>query len=100
MIKVKIGSEERNLEDVTPGWIKEQIIRRRRDGETICVRVFIEKDPLHMSLSTTDCPATAGPRRLPKPQERRVFELWDRLGLNEADFAAGQLIAFLKQVSN
>ncbi len=36
-------------------------------------------------------------RREQTPNESEVFALWAQRGLNEADFTAGNLIAFLKQ---
>lgn len=101
MIKVKIGESERDLSDATPQWINEQINRRRNDGVSVCVRVFINTDSLNIKLSTPTCGSGGGGGgggRPPTRQEREVFALWDKLHLNTADFSGGNLVAFLKQL--
>ncbi len=96
MVKIKIGSEERNREDADPSWINQQINRRRKDGP-ICVRVTINNDAINMVLSSGDCPRAGGGRQA-RPQEREIFDLWDKHGLNETDFPSGHLVAFIKQL--
>ena len=97
MVKIKIGSEERNIEDVDSSWINQQINRRRKDGP-VCVRVTINDDAINMVLSSGDCPRAGGGGRPARPQEKKVFDLWDKHGLNEADFPGGHLVAFIKQL--
>jgi hypothetical protein len=97
MIKVRIGNTEKELGDVSESWINEQLSRRRRDGESICVQVTIHKPPLNMVLSTPGCSGTGG-GRAPNAREQRIFELWEKLKLNSSDFIGGHLIAFLKQI--
>jgi hypothetical protein len=97
MITVSIAGECRQLEDASESWITQKIERRRRDGMTVCVQVAIQLSGLMMTLSTPGCGAAGGGGRLPNDNEREVFALWDKLGLNRSDFAPGNLIAFLKQ---
>lgn len=97
MVKIKIGSEERKKEDVDSSWINQQINRHRKDGP-VCVRVTINDNAIHMVLSSGDCPRTGGGGRPPRPQEKEIFDLWDKHGLNEADFPGGHLVAFIKQL--
>ncbi len=97
MVKIKIGSEERNREDADPSWINQQINRRRKDGP-VCVRVTIKHDAIDMILSSGDCPRSGGGGRPPRPQEKDIFDLWDKHRLNEADFPGGHLVAFIKQL--
>lgn len=99
MIKIQIGSTERDLNKASEGWIREQIERRRQDGQPVCVRVIIEQGALNMSLSTSGCPPSNRPSRAPKPEERKVFDFWEKSGLNKPDFQVRSLIVFLKQVS-
>ena len=96
MVKIKIGSEERNREDADPSWINQQINRRRKDGP-VCVRVTINDGAINMVLLSGDCPRSGGGRQA-SPQEREIFDLWDKHRLNEADFPSGQLVAFIKQL--
>lgn len=97
MVKIKIGSEERDLTEVDPSWINQQINRRRKDGP-VCVRVTIKHDAIDMILSSRDCPPVGGGGRPPRSQEEKIFDLWDRHRLNEADFPSGHLVAFIKQL--
>jgi len=52
MITVRIGETEKELGQVDESWINQQINRRRADGITVCVRVFIKKHDVDMVLST------------------------------------------------
>ena len=97
MVKIKIGTEERNLEEINSSWIAQQISRRRKDGP-VCVRVTIHDDAMNMVLSSGDCPRAGDGGRPPRPQETEIFDLWDKHGLNEADFPSGQLVAFIKRI--
>lgn len=98
MIKVRIGDVEKNLQDVRESWINEQLNRRRRDHESICVQVTINKPPLNMVLSTPACSGPGG-SRAPNDRERGIFELWEKHKLNDLNFTGGNLIAFLRQIS-
>src|SRR5215204_6019420 len=98
MIEVQIGSIKKIVEEVNPIWINEQLVRRRRDGEPVCVQVFVDKPPIHMRLSTPDCPSQVGGRPA-TPQENEIFELWERYRMNDSKFTGGNLVAFLRQVS-
>ncbi len=98
MIEVQIGSIKKNLEEVNAGWINEQLARRRRDDEPVCVQVFIDKSPLNMRLATPDCPSRVGGRAA-TPRENNIFELWERHRMNDSNFTGGNLMAFLRQVS-
>ena len=98
MVKIKIGSEERNKEDVDSNWINQQINRRREDGP-VCVRVTIKNNGINMILSSGECPRNGGSRRPPRPREKEIFDLWDKHGLNEVDFPSGHLVAFMKQLT-
>ena len=98
-IRVRIGETERNLYEADEHWINQQINRRRHDGQRICVMVFIKDIFLNMILSTPGCSNSCGGGRQPNLQEKRIFDLWKKLGLNKPEFPAGNVTAFLKQVS-
>lgn len=97
MICVKIGNEEMPLDDASPGWITQQIESRRRDGVAVCVIVRIKASGLDMRLTTPGC-ARGGVGRPPNANERAIFNLWEKCGLNEIGFTPGQVVAFLAQV--
>ena len=98
MIRVQIGTSERAIENADPSWITEQINRRRRDGQTVCVRVRIDDSRANMILTTPACAGAGGGNRPPNAQESEIFDLWEKRGLNKGDFAPGNLIAFLNQL--
>lgn len=98
MISIKIGTEERKLEDADESWINQQINRRRAAGESVCVRVRIKEHDLDLILQTPTCSSGGGGGRRANAREREVFDLWNKLGLNQVNFAGGNLIAFLKQL--
>jgi hypothetical protein len=98
MIKIKIGEEERVLEDATEQWINQQINKRRADGISVCVRITIKERDLDLVLSTPTCiNFGGGSGRPPTSRESKVFELWDQRGLSKPGFTGGNLLAFLKQ---
>ncbi|QNP39672.1 hypothetical protein [Lysobacter solisilvae (ex Woo and Kim 2020)] len=96
-ITVGINAETRPLAAADPQWIIQQIDGRRRDGLVVCVRVSISTPDLHMTLATPTCGSGAGGRP-PTPHERAVFELWRKRGLDEHDYQAAHVVAFLKQL--
>jgi len=98
MISVKIGNEERSLEDASPGWVTQQIERRRRDGIPVCVVVLIKTADLNMHLATLGCAGNAGGGRPPNANELAILEQWRRRGLNETGFAPGGVVAFLARL--
>lgn len=98
MIEVQIDSIKKDIEDVHPSWLQEQLARRRRDSEPVCVQVFIDRPQVHMRLYTPDCPSTGGGRPA-TPRENEIFELWESHRLNDPEFTGNNLWAFLKQVS-
>jgi hypothetical protein len=100
MIKIQIGSEDRELDNADERWINQQINRRRADGQTVCVMVTVQEGDLDMVLSTPTCGASRGSGRPPRPGEKEVFDLWNKRGLNKADFTGGNLVAFLKQLKD
>lgn len=102
MIRVQIGSAEQcladDLRDLHEAWIVQQIQRRRRDGQSVCVRIFVHVGCINIVLSTPACPCYGGGGRPPSNTEREVFLCWSRLGLDRADFTAEAIVAFLCQL--
>lgn len=98
MIFIKIGDEERRYDLADAQWITQQIARRRADGLTPCVRVTINMGGMNMVLTTPGCASGGGGGRPPTRQEKAIFDLWQKRGLNDLDFAPGNIIAFLQQM--
>jgi hypothetical protein len=99
MIKIRIDNCEEDISSVSENWINQQINGRRADGYKPCVQVKLKNDHLNMVLSTYTCPKGMG-SRTPNEYERRVFDLWEKQGLNKTDFQGGNIIAFIKQVQH
>lgn len=96
MITVRIGSEERQC-PVDPNWVNQQIKGRKADGSTPCVRVTIKTDDVDVVLTSKACGSIGGGGRAPRPPEQELLDLWKKHHLDDADFAGGNLVAFLKQ---
>ena len=97
-VRIVIGSSERNINNIDPNWINEQVNRRRNEGVPACVRIIIEEGDINLSLATSDCPSSDGVRRTLTGSENEVLDLWNKLHLSETDFSSGNLVAFLKQL--
>jgi len=98
--RVIIGTDERDINDIEPNWIAEQIVRRKEGGVPVCVVVKIKSNGLDMSLASGGCHSGGGGGgRAPNPQESEIFELWEKMHLKGSDISQGNLIAFLKKIS-
>jgi hypothetical protein len=98
MVFIRIGDEERRYDPADAQWIAQQIARRRTDGVTPCVRVTINTGDMNIALTTPGCASSGRGGRIPTPQENVIFDLWQQRGLNDPDFAPGNIIAFLQQM--
>lgn len=68
MITIQVGSSERNLGEISEGWLSQQVNQRRKDGQPTCVRVTIRNNDVEMVLSTGACPkGGGGGGRAPNP---------------------------------
>lgn len=98
MSTISIGGAERELAQVDPQWITQQIAGRRGDGQNVCIIVRIRTANLNITLSTPECGGGGGRGRPPTHHERAVLDLWSELGLNEHMFAPGAAVAFVQRV--
>ena len=95
---VQIGGETRSVTEADESWITQQVNRRRREGQSVCLMVSIHTSGIDVNLATPACSGGGGGGRMPNTKEREVIDLWAKLGLNSADFSGGNLVAFLKQL--
>jgi hypothetical protein len=98
MHRIRIGTSERPLEEATESWIAQQLNERRKEGQSVCVQVILKTSGIDMVLSTPACGNGSGASRAPNPRESEIFTLWEKRGLRQPDFTAGNVIAFVKQV--
>jgi hypothetical protein len=98
MISIRIGDQEREFESADESWVTQQINRRRTDGLPACVKVTVRIGDLNLVLVTPTCASAGGRGRAPTAHEQEIFDLWNQLGLNGADFTGGNVVAFLKQL--
>jgi hypothetical protein len=101
MLTLKIGASARdfdNIDLIDEGWINQQIRGLRGDKHSLCIRVTINEGPLNMVLATPDCGSANGGSRPPNADEEKVFDIWKKNGLDQKNFEAVHLIAFLKQI--
>lgn len=98
MITIRISTDTRPLAEATESWINEQVNRRRRDEQNICVGVTINTSGINVSLATPGCGKSPGGGRPANGNELEIIDLWAKRGLSSSDFTAGNLIAFLKQL--
>ena len=97
-VRVIIGSNERNLNNIESNWVTEQVNRRKKDGVPVCVKILISHDDINLALATSDCPSTPGRSRKLTGPEQEIVDLWHKLHLHESHFSAGNVVAFLKQL--
>lgn len=97
-VTVRIGDETRNLEAAGESWINDQLNRRRKDGQNVCVQVNVNSGGAQVVLTTPGCGGGGGGGRQANAHELDIIELWSKLHLNEAGFSGGNLVAFLKQL--
>lgn len=101
MITIRIDNREVELSEVDQRWINQQINRRREDGLTPCVIIKIKEHGIDMILSTPSCEKYLGvSNRQPNKKERKIFDLWKKLNLNNENFSSGNVVAFIKQLDN
>lgn len=100
MITININGTERSMQDASEGWVNEQINRRKRDPQPICVRVRIEKKPeVDLSLPSRDCPPGGSGRELTR-RENEIYELWKKHMMRDSGFNGGHLWSFLNRAKN
>jgi hypothetical protein len=95
---IRIGSDRRDIPPVDEQWITQQINGRKRDGQAVCVQVHIDSGDANITFASAGCGGSGGGGgRPPNSAEQGLSAEWRSRGLNEMDFPAGQLVAFLKQ---
>ena len=92
-----VGTESRSLDSWNEAEIVQAINRQRRDGQVVCVRLHLTESCADIRLATPQCAGGGAGGRAPTECERRLFDLWKKHHLNQADYSPGDLVSFLKQ---
>lgn len=103
MISLKIGSSERRNKEITERWISQQLRKRRKANQPICVQLKINAGDVNLFLASGACAGRGGGgggRRKPKNKELRIIELWKERGLNGTEINPGMLISFFQQLES
>lgn len=96
-ITITFGTGDRTNDDITGGWIADQIHSRERADEPVCAQVHITGPGLDLRLAAGHCGAGGSGRPL-SPAEREVVDLWIKRHLDGTDFSPGALEGFARQV--
>ena len=97
MIKVKIGSTQKELKDVNQSWVHEMIDLLRKSNEPECIIVTIEEPSINITFSKGCNRAASSDTARFNEQERRIIELWEK-HMGKDELVPGQLVAFLNQL--
>ena len=63
MITVTVAGMEQPLEGLSESWLHEQIRRRQKAGESVCVQVGVHTPDINVGVSSGACPAGPGGSR-------------------------------------
>lgn len=97
-IRIRIGQDERELNQADEHWITSRIRQEEADQGSVCIRIFIKAGDVDIILSSGGCPKSAcGVGRRATAKEQEFFDLWNKLELNANDVTGGKVNAFLKQ---
>ena len=98
-VTVQIGDTVLDLSSVTHSWLEDQIGRRKRDNQPICVIVRIQEAGLDIKLATQACGSSGGGGgRAPYPREKQIIDLWNEKNLSAGDFSAGLFFSFIQNL--
>jgi hypothetical protein len=96
MIKVTIGQDAKVDSEISSSWITDQVTRKRAAAGSVCARVQIDEDRIHLTLTTPGCDGAPSTPRPLNAEERQLLNNWARFHLDTSDFAASELAAFVR----
>lgn len=96
-VTVTFGSNSRQNNAITAGWIHSEMETQEGAGQPICATVRVEGSGIDLTLPVGSCPRGGGGGRQLKAAEMDAVELYRRRHLDEARFSPGELEAFVKQ---
>jgi len=100
MIKVRIDSSDKRIEDVNENMLVEQIERRRKDGIPVNIQIIFKNEDVIVALVTPGHPARGRPIVKPNPRQKKVLDFWRKCNLDKEDFRCNDLIFFLRRITS
>jgi hypothetical protein len=101
MKTITIGnSDSRDISPLDTGWLRDRIRELRSRKMAVCVKIRINSPPVDILLKTPGCPSAPSQTRRSRPEEDRLFDLWERKGMNREDFEIDQLISFVREIEH
>lgn len=97
-VVVKVNEMSRPLDGNDPGWFGQQVDRRRRAGESVCVQVSVDTPGLTLRLRTPSCGGPGGAGADFTRAQQCLIDLWIKHGLNNLDFPGQGLVGFLQEL--
>ena len=95
MLSVKINEDELHGSDLTQEWITNQISKRRKAQQLICVRVRIQSGDADLVLQTPECAKFGGVARGLTNTESKLVAAWHEFGMQDGAYQIKGLLAFL-----
>ena len=95
MISIKIGSEERQLEEMTLQWLHESIDSRRKMGADASVLITIDSDDVDLVLRAPARPGRGSAREFSKAEDF-IIDRWNHLELSNQGYSVESLYNFLR----
>lgn len=96
-VTVTFGSDTKQDNAITAGWIHAAMEAQERAGQPICASVQVQSSAIDLNLSVGSCPRESGGGRLLTGAENEVIDLYRRRHLDERRFSPGELEAFVRQ---
>jgi hypothetical protein len=97
MSKIEIGTSQHKFCDVSESWIHQQVHERQKDGQPVCARVTLKSHSVNLLLATPQCAPSHGVARKLHEKEEEIVKIWQKENLNETNWTAGNLYAFVKR---
>jgi hypothetical protein len=100
MKTITIGnSRPLDVDRVEAALIRDRVRELRGRNIPVCVKILLDVPPVNIILTTVGCTDSEpdNPRPL-RPEEKRLFDLWEKRGMKKEDFEVDQLEMFIREI--